>query len=70
MSSTYISDHIVRAKNRLIEQYRGKPKIEGVLEAIVAPIQDIEDVLEQLKLERWIETAIGVQLDKIGSLAL
>lgn len=66
MSSTYISDHIVRAKNRLIEQYRGKPKIEGVLEAIVAPIQDIEDVLEQLKIERWIETAIGVQLDKIG----
>lgn len=66
MSSTYISDHIARAKNRLIEQYRGKSKVEGVIEAVVAPIQDIEDVLEQLKLERWIETAIGVQLDKIG----
>lgn len=66
MSSTYISDHIARAKERLIEQYKGKLKIEGVVEAVIAPLQDIEDVLEQLKVERWIDSAIGVQLDKIG----
>lgn len=68
MSSTYISDHIARAKNRLIEQYKGKPKVEGVVEALVKPFQDIEDVLQQLKTERWIDTAIGVQLDKIGEI--
>lgn len=68
MSSTYISDHITRAKNRLIEQYKGKPKVEGVVEALVKPFQDIEDVLQQLKTERWIDTAIGVQLDKIGEI--
>jgi len=66
MSSTYISDHIERAKERLIEQYKGKSKIEGLVEAVVAPLQEIEDVLEQLKVERWIESAVGVQLDKIG----
>lgn len=68
MSSTYISDHVAKAKDRLIQQYKGKPKIEGVIEAVVAPIQDIEDVLEQLKIERWIDTAVGVQLDKIGTI--
>lgn len=66
MSSTYISDHIARAKERLIEQYKGKPKVEGVVEAVVTPLQEIEDVLEQLQVERWIDTAEGVQLDKIG----
>lgn len=68
MSSTYISDHVVRAKNRLIEQYKGKTKVEGVVEALVQPLQDIEDVLLQLKTERWIDSAIGIQLDKIGEI--
>lgn len=68
MSSNYIADHIARAKNRLIEQYKGKLKIEGVVEAVVKPLQDIEDVLQQLKTERWIESSIGIQLDKIGEI--
>ena len=68
MSSTYISDHITRAKNRLIEQYKGKSKVEGVIEALVKPLQELEDVLQQLKTERWVDSAIGVQLDKIGEI--
>lgn len=68
MSSTYISDHVARAKNRLIEQYRGKPRVEGIVEALVTPLQDIEDVLLQLKTERWIDSAVGIQLDKIGKI--
>jgi hypothetical protein len=68
MSSTYISDHITRAKIRLIEQYKGKPKVEGVIEALVKPLQEIEDVLQQLKTERWVDSAVGVQLDKIGEI--
>lgn len=66
MSSTYISDHVALAKERLIEQYKGKEKVEGTVEAIVTPLQEIEDVLLALKMERWIDSAIGVQLDKIG----
>ncbi len=66
MRSTYVSDHISKAKARLIEQYKGKPKIEGVIEAITKPIQDIEEVLKQLNFERSIDTAIGVQLDKVA----
>lgn len=66
MSSTYISDHVALAKERLIEQYKNKVKVEGTVEAIVTPLQEIEDVLLALKMERWIDSAIGVQLDKIG----
>lgn len=68
MSSTYISDHFAKAKNRLIEQYKGKPKVEGIIEALVTPLQEIENVLQQLKTERWIDSAIGIQLDKIGEI--
>lgn len=68
MNSTYISDHIAQAKARLIEQYKEKPKIEGLLEAIVKPLQDLEDLFLALGTERWIDSAIGAQLDVVGKI--
>lgn len=68
MNSTYISDHIARAKDRLIEQYKEKPKIEGLLEAIVKPLQELEDLFLALGTERWIDSAIGAQLDVVGKI--
>lgn len=68
MNSTYIPDHIARAKDRLIEQYKEKPKIEGLLEAIVKPLQELEDLFLALGTERWIDSAIGAQLDVVGKI--
>lgn len=68
MNSTYISDHIARAKDRLIEQYKEKPKIEGLLEAVVKPLQELEDLFLALGTERWIDSAIGAQLDVVGKI--
>jgi hypothetical protein len=40
--------------------------IEKLLAVIISPAQDIEDALQQLKTERWVDTAVGDQLDIIG----
>ena len=68
MSWTPILDHIAQAKERLLEQQKNKPGIEGTLTAFVEQIQDIEDVLNALGTERAVDTAEGVQLDKIGEI--
>jgi len=43
-------------------------KYQKFVAALVTPFQDLEDAQQQLLVERRIDTAIGVQLDKIGKL--
>lgn len=64
-----ITTHNQDAKNRLLEQYKGKAGIEGLIEAYFGDqIQDLEDVL-QLFFDRLnIEISEGVQLDGIGKI--
>lgn len=52
--------------HRLVQQFRGKPRIETLLRAIAAQTQAISDALEDLRTERWIDTAEGAQLDGLG----
>lgn len=40
--------------------------IEKLLATIIAPSQGVEDALQQLKTERFVDTAVGAQLDIIG----
>lgn len=42
--------------------------ITKLLRALVGPIQEAEDALQQLLTERTVDTAIGAQLDVIGKL--
>lgn len=42
--------------------------IEKLLACLIAPCQDLEDALQQLKLERSVDTADGEQLDVIGNI--
>lgn len=65
---TYIATHVEDAQSRLITQYRGKVRIEGVIEATVQEFQTIEDVLLDLYQYRSIDTAFGAQLDGIGKI--
>lgn len=63
-----IQDHAQEALQRLVTQFQGKPRIEGLLRALVQPNQDIEDTLWDLLTKRSIHTAIGKQLDGIGEI--
>lgn len=40
--------------------------IVKLLTALIGPIQDVENALQQLLTERTIDTAVGVQLDVLG----
>lgn len=62
-----ITDHVAQATERLTQQFKTKAKIVSFLGACVEPVQRLENALWQLLTERSIDTAIGVQLDDIGS---
>lgn len=64
----FITDHLAKAKARLIEQYKGKALIEGTLDSLVAQVQILEDVFKVLSTDRSIDTSYGIQLDKIGAI--
>lgn len=68
MSLTPITDYVEQAIARLAAQYKGMPLIEGLVEAIIQPFQGIEDALVQTLNFRWVDTAIGAQLDGLGSI--
>jgi len=42
--------------------------VEKLVAAFAGPAQDVENVLQQLLLQRWIDTAVGVQLDQLGKI--
>lgn len=54
---------------RLISQYHGSPRLQRLILALVAPLQEAEDSAFQLLTEVWsLDLAEGVQLDLIGEL--
>lgn len=54
---------------RLSAQFSDKPRIAGLVESMVAPLATLEQDLLALKDQRWIDSAIGVQLDGCGYIA-
>lgn len=63
-----ILDHGQDAVNRLVTQYKGKPKIEGFTRALANPAQDLEDTFLDLLTLRSLDTAVGKQLDGLGEI--
>jgi hypothetical protein len=61
-------NHVVEGLGKLISQYAGKPNIEAVLTSYLNQIQELEDVLYDLMILRWIDNAEGAQLDGFGQI--
>lgn len=59
-------DYAALAKSRLTSVFQEKPAIEAVVCALPSQLTLFEDVADQVKNGRSVDTAIGVQLDKIG----
>lgn len=66
MPATPITTHVQLAIDRLIQQYKGKPLIEGMVEAFTLPKQDLENVFQDLQFDRALANATGVLLDRLG----
>lgn len=67
-SLAWIESHCDEGLALLLSQFRGKPRIEALLCKLLDGVQDVEDVGWQLLTERWLATAIGAQLDRLGKI--
>lgn len=65
---TYNPNHVAEAKALLLEQFRGKPFIEGMVEAFVARAQELEDALWAVLEAMDLDNAANAQLDGLGLL--
>lgn len=65
MTLTKIQDHDQRAVDDLIGFFR-RERIETITRVFAEKAQEIEDVFWQLITERFLDTAVGVNLDILG----
>lgn len=65
---TYNADHVAEAKAMLLEQFKGKPLIEGMVEAFALRVQELEDALWGVLEAMDLDNAIDAQLDGLGEL--
>lgn len=59
-------DYQTIAVSRLSSQFNNSPKLKALISAIVAPLGVLETSADELIANRWIDTAIGKQLDGCG----
>ena len=62
------SQHVSEALGRLLTQYKGKPKLAALIEALVEQVQLSENAVVDLVDKRSLDQAKGQQLDKLGTI--
>lgn len=63
-----INDHREQAIDRFTSQYHEAEKLRALTGAFVDRFQGLEDAAQQLLRERWVDDAIGQQLDELGEI--
>ena len=66
MTLSYIDNHTEMANSRLVQQDKESYNTVNFLNAIIDPVQEIEDSFQDLSYKRSLETALGVNLDNFG----
>ena len=59
-------DHAEIAWNHWLSQHIGKRNTENFVRSFYGPLQKLDEVLNELYVDRWLETAEGEALDRIG----
>lgn len=54
--------------NRLLAQFEGKKRLEGLIEVLGDSLNAMERTLDDLENKRWLDKAEGVQLDGLGQI--
>lgn len=65
---SHVKDYLSTAKGYLPQQYKDRPNIEGLLTAIIRPLQDIENKLYEIYRNYSLQEASDHYLDRIGTL--
>jgi hypothetical protein len=61
-----LPDLVAIALSRLTNQFNESTKLRAMVEAMIAPLQIALEDSAALKSERWLDTAVGQQLDGLG----
>ena len=61
-------DYIGIALSRLTSQFDKSPLVRAFVQAMVTPLVDVENTADDLRDKRWIDTAVGKQLDGCGAI--
>jgi hypothetical protein len=56
------------AVSRLTGQFGNSPKVQALMAELVGPLTTLEAVADTLRSDRWIDTAVGAQLDGCGAI--
>lgn len=68
MLANKITTHVTDSLNRLLEQYRGRVNITGLITAVSQHVQKIEDALYPVDQYRQLLSSYGQQLDNLGEI--
>lgn len=68
MLITQITDYLAQTKALLMQQYKGSARLNAVIAAIVAQIQELEVQLFAVDAGRTLFGSVGQQLDNLGTL--
>ena len=63
-------DYIELLKQDLVEQFKEKPVIDALMEAIGRQLNDVRLFFENLKTKRSVEESVGKQLDGVGDIVV
>ncbi len=63
-------DYVERLRSDLVEQFKYKPVIDALMEAVGEQLADVSIFFEELRNLRWLHTAEGKQLDGIGDIVV
>lgn len=65
-----MADFVTALKKDLVEQFKGKPNLQALMEVISEELQQVYDFYAQLRDYRDVQTAIGKQLDGVGDIVV
>lgn len=68
MSLKEVTDHVERGLSRLIEQFKGKPRLEAWISSYLEEVQELSAAAWQVLVLRLIDDAEGEQLTVLGRL--
>lgn len=68
MIPTKNTKHVTEARELIIDQFRGRRVIQGILDAVVGETQALEDATFDVIMKRLLTDATDAQLDSLGDL--
>jgi hypothetical protein len=68
MLATQITNYLSDALSKLLQQYKGRPRLQGLLTAYMNEVQTLENALYPIDRLRQLAYAYGAQLDGLGEI--